>query len=153
MQVACSTSDTGTLAEGKSDPGDFSPGPGPPPPSTFREDLQASPVAGTGVARSALTSPTSSFGQQKQQAAGLVQVGSGTWGNLPVDDLGGDANGFGRGVSDSEGIDGNSEAELDSGSESTGDDSDEDLDQALAGPTKTLFVSFQLISFSELTQN
>ena len=71
----------------------------------------------------------------------MAQIGAGTWGNLPVDDLGGDANNFGRGVSDSEGVDGNSEAELDSGSESTDDDSDEDLDQALAGPTKTLFVS------------
>ena len=93
-----------------------------------------------GMMRSALTSSTSSSGQEEQQAARPVQVGSRTWGNLPVNDLGGNANGFGRSVSDSE-VDGDSEAELNCGSESTDDDSDEDLDQALAGPTKTLFVS------------
>lgn len=141
MQAAYSTSDSGTLAEGKSDVGDFSPGPGPPPSSTFRDDPPTS-ASGTSPLLS-VSPPSSSPFLQKPQQGGLVQVGSGTWGNLPVDDLGGDASNFGRGVSDSEGVDGNSEAELDSESESMDDDSDDDLDQALAGPTKTLFVSFR----------
>lgn len=148
----CSTSDTGTLAEGKSEAGDFSPSPGasgPQPPlpvSASREDGKATSTSGA-----SLSPPPSVFRQQQNQKqppqqAGLAQIGSGNWGNLPVDDLGGDANGFGRGVSDSEGVDGNSEAESDSEDESGTVDSDEDLDQALAGPTKTLFVCLILFS-------